>query len=145
MNSSTRSRSKKQRRCLPIIWRSHSPIPITPGARTAFSRLVNHLAIDYWSCHTPVAETECESSVRGSGLLMNGESTKPADQDELRTEYKREDLGAGVRGKHYTVYQEGTNLVLLSPDVAKAFPTDEAVNEAPRSLMPRGDRPHAAK
>ena len=70
---------------------------------------------------------------------------KTADQDELRTEYKREALGAGIRGKHYTVYQEGTNLVLLSPDVAKAFPTDEAVNEALRSLMPRGNRPHAVK
>ena len=70
---------------------------------------------------------------------------KTADHDEVRTEYRREDLGPGVRGKHHKAYQEGTNVALLSPDVAKAFPTDEAVNEALRSLMTRRDRPDAAR
>ena len=60
---------------------------------------------------------------------------KMAKHDELRPEYKREDLGPGVRGKYYQAYQKGTNLVLLSPDVAAAFPTEEAVNEALRSLI----------
>ncbi len=55
--------------------------------------------------------------------------------DELRPEYKREDLGVGVRGKYFDDYRKGTNLVLLSPDVAKVFPTEEAVNEALRSLI----------
>ena len=55
--------------------------------------------------------------------------------DELRPEYKREDLGAGVRGKYFEEYRKGTNLILLSPDVAKVFPTEEAVNEALRSLI----------
>ena len=55
--------------------------------------------------------------------------------DELRPEYKREDLGVGVRGKYFEEYRKGTNLVLLSPDVAKVFPTEEAVNEALRSLI----------
>ncbi len=55
--------------------------------------------------------------------------------DDLRPEYKREDLGQGVRGKYYQEYQKGTNLVLLSPDVAEAFPTEEDVNEALRALM----------
>lgn len=55
--------------------------------------------------------------------------------DELRPEYEREDLGQGIRGKYFESYQKGTNLVLLSPDVAKVFPTEEAVNEALRSLM----------
>ena len=58
-----------------------------------------------------------------------------AEKDELRSEYKREDLGSGMRGKHYEEYQKGNNLVLLSPDVAQAFRTDEAVNEALRSLI----------
>ena len=57
------------------------------------------------------------------------------ESDELRPEYKREDLGQGVRGKYFEAYQKGTNLVLLSPDVAKVFPTGEAVNEALRSLI----------
>jgi len=60
---------------------------------------------------------------------------KKAKPDELRPEYHREDLGQGVRGKYYESYQEGTNLVLLSPDVAKAFPTEDAVNDALRSLI----------
>ena len=60
---------------------------------------------------------------------------KVKKSDELRPEYKREDLGKGVRGKYLQEYREGTNLVLLSPDVARVFPTDEAVNEALRSLI----------
>ena len=55
--------------------------------------------------------------------------------DEIRPEYKREDLGQGVRGKYFESYRKGTNLVLLSPDVAKVFPTEEAVNKALRSLI----------
>jgi hypothetical protein len=57
------------------------------------------------------------------------------DTDELRPLYTRKDLGEGVRGKYFEAYRKGTNLVLLSPDVAKVFPTDEAVNEALRSLI----------
>lgn len=60
---------------------------------------------------------------------------KKADFEELRPEYLREDLGSGKRGRHYAAYRKGTNLVLLSPDVAKAFPTEASVNEALRSLM----------
>ncbi len=60
---------------------------------------------------------------------------KKAKSEELRPEYRREDIGPGVRGKYFESYQKGTNLVLLSPDVAKAFPTEEAVNDALRSLI----------
>ena len=60
---------------------------------------------------------------------------KKAKSEELRPVYNREDLGPGVRGKYFASYQKGTNLVLLSPDVAKAFPTEESVNEALRSLI----------
>jgi hypothetical protein len=55
--------------------------------------------------------------------------------DELRKEYRREDLGRGVRGKYYREYMKGTNLVLLRPEVAQAFPTAEAVNDALQSLI----------
>lgn len=60
---------------------------------------------------------------------------KVKDQDEMRSEYTREDLGVGVRGKYYEAYNEGNNLVLLKPEVAKAFPSEEAVNEALLSLI----------
>lgn len=60
---------------------------------------------------------------------------KTAKKDEMRKEYKREDLGKGIRGKYFEEYKKGTNLVLLSPDVAAAFPDDTSVNDALRSLM----------
>jgi hypothetical protein len=60
---------------------------------------------------------------------------KVRESDELRPEYKREDLGKGIRGKYFEAYRKGTNLVLLSPDVAKVFSTEEDVNEALRSLI----------
>ena len=56
-------------------------------------------------------------------------------KDEIRKEYKREELGKGIRGKYFAEYKKGTNLVLLSPDVAKAFPDDASVNDALRSLI----------
>ena len=62
--------------------------------------------------------------------------SKDETADELRPEY---DLTAllkdGVRGKYAGRYEQGTNLVLLAPDVAKAFPTDDAVNEALRLVI----------
>jgi hypothetical protein len=53
----------------------------------------------------------------------------------MRKSYSREDLGAGVRGKHYAAYQRGTNLVLLQPDVAAVFPTSVSVNDALKGLI----------
>lgn len=60
---------------------------------------------------------------------------KKAKSEDLRPEYRREDLGQGVRGKYLEAFRAGTNLVLLNPEVAKAFPTEESVNEALRSLI----------
>lgn len=60
---------------------------------------------------------------------------KKIESDDLRPEYKKEDLGKGIRGKYYEEFQKGTNLVLLSPEVAEIFPTSDAVNDALRSLI----------
>lgn len=60
---------------------------------------------------------------------------KKAKSDELRKEYRREDLGKGVRGKYLKAYRAGTNLVLLRPEVAAAFPSEKAVNDALSSLI----------
>ncbi len=60
---------------------------------------------------------------------------KTVKNEEMRKEYRREDLGKGIRGKYFEDYKKGTNLVLLSPDVAEAFPDDTSVNAALRSLM----------
>lgn len=56
-------------------------------------------------------------------------------EDELRSEYDFAQMKGGVRGKYIERYRKGTNLVLLDPDVAQAFPNDVAVNEALRLLI----------
>ena len=66
--------------------------------------------------------------------------------DELRPEYDlKKHQKDGVRGKYADRFQAGTNLVLLSPDVAQAFPTDEAVNEALRLVMQMAKLPIDSK
>ncbi|MFH1103034.1 MAG: hypothetical protein V1714_04620 [Pseudomonadota bacterium] len=61
---------------------------------------------------------------------------KQTEQDELRTEYKRSDFPEGlVRGKYAKRVRESSNIVILKPEVAKAFPNQEAVNSALLSLI----------
>jgi hypothetical protein len=55
--------------------------------------------------------------------------------DDLRREYDFSSLRGGVRGKYYRRFQAGTNIVRLEPDLARVFPTDEAVNEALRTVV----------
>ena len=57
-------------------------------------------------------------------------------KEELRPEYDMKALlKGGVRGKYAARYRDGTNLVLLEPEVAKAFPNDKAVNDALKLVM----------
>ncbi|PYN05442.1 MAG: hypothetical protein DME02_19810 [Candidatus Rokuibacteriota bacterium] len=55
--------------------------------------------------------------------------------DNLRREYKRSGFGNLVRGKYAQRLAETSNVVVLEPEVAKAFPNDRAVNNALRRLM----------
>lgn len=55
--------------------------------------------------------------------------------DDMRDEYKREDLGVLVRGKYAARYAKATNVVVIDESLTKAFPNTEAVNEALRSLL----------
>lgn len=66
-------------------------------------------------------------------------------EDELRPEYDFSQMAGGVRGKYVERYRAGTNLVLLDPDVAKAFPTDDAVNEALRLLLQIAQRQQSSQ
>lgn len=54
---------------------------------------------------------------------------------DMRSEYSKTDLGEGTRGKYYDDFSAGTNLVLLSPDIAKIFKDEKSVNDALRSLV----------
>lgn len=61
-------------------------------------------------------------------------TTKPRS-DEMRAEYRREDLGPLIRGKYAARYAKATNVVVIDPALTKAFPNSEAVNEALRGLL----------
>jgi hypothetical protein len=61
-------------------------------------------------------------------------ASKAEPDDELRPEYDFSSLAGGVRGKYYKSYRAGANLA-LEPEVAKAFPTDAALNEALRTVL----------
>jgi hypothetical protein len=50
------------------------------------------------------------------------------------------DFSRGVRGKYYKRMQEGTNIVLIAPELMETFPDSDAVNEALRSLKKIADR-----
>jgi len=56
-------------------------------------------------------------------------------RDELRSEYKRSDFERLERGKYAARVAAETNVVVLEPEVAEAFPNDKAVNAALRGLL----------
>lgn len=55
--------------------------------------------------------------------------------DQNIPEVKREKLGVGVRGKYFTQFKQDSNVVILQPEIQKAFPTSEAVNKALATLL----------
>jgi hypothetical protein len=70
---------------------------------------------------------------------MNKNPNDTTADDDMRPEY---DLHGGVRGKYYERYQQGTNVVLLEPDLARVFRDSATVNEALRRyLMEHGTPP----
>lgn len=96
-----------------------------------------------------VAHTDREDRVRiinarevprQNDAYMKKTSDKPVD-DEMRPEYG---LRGGVRGKYYERYQQGTNVVLLEPDIAKVFRDSATVNEALRQYLSEHGTPPAA-
>lgn len=79
--------------------------------------------------------------------MKKGRSSPATD---LRKEYHFASMQGGVRGKYAVALRRGSNVVILEPDVAAAFPSAEAVNEALRavmraSLLMRRVRPRAAE
>jgi hypothetical protein len=73
-------------------------------------------------------------------MKTNSVKRPRADADTMRAEY---DFSGAVRGVTAARYAQGTNVVLLDPDVAEVFPNARAVNEALRTLtrLVRGKRP----
>src|SRR5439155_4800594 len=89
-----------------------------------------------------VAHTERDDAIRiisaderrgARGHSMS--KAKRRDDDDLLPEYDFASMTGGVRGKYVARLRRGSNLVLLDPDVAAAFPSDGAVNEALRGVL----------
>lgn len=66
-------------------------------------------------------------------LDMKKTSTKMDEHDI--PELKRDQLGKGARGKYFKHFTQGSNVVVLQPEIQKAFPTSEAVNKALASML----------
>jgi len=64
---------------------------------------------------------------------------KKNSRNDIRPEYDFSSMKGGVRGKYAARYRAGTNLVLLDPEVAQAFPTDAAVNQTLRAVLDMAD------
>jgi hypothetical protein len=58
-----------------------------------------------------------------------------SDKDTLRDEYPEELIRSGERGKYAKRYRDGTNVVLIDPDLQKVFPDSDAVNRALRDYL----------
>jgi len=71
---------------------------------------------------------------------------KRSSGKELRREYKRSDFPRGfVRGKYASRSRAGSNIVRLDPEIASAFPTSEAVNQALSTVLKAARNARASK
>ncbi len=68
-------------------------------------------------------------------MRSNKSKANPTTDDDLRVEYSREDFGDMVRGKYAKRCKDASNVVVLDPEVQKAFPNTQAVNDALRGLL----------
>jgi hypothetical protein len=64
--------------------------------------------------------------------MKKNERSKNGD---MQPEYDFSAMKNGTRGKYYQQYRKGTNVVLLEPDVAEAFPSENAVNKTLRGIL----------
>src|SRR5665213_713425 len=90
------------------------------------------------SWHIPSARRPFESSAQDQPAPQSAIAMKPKSSGvaEMRAEY---DFSNGVRGRyHKRLVKEGSNVVVLEPDVAKAFPDSASVNEALRVVLKAG-------
>ena len=62
------------------------------------------------------------------------------ENDDLHSEYPAELIRSGIRGKYAKRFKEGSNVVVIDPDLSDAFPNSEAVNEALRDYLAYQDR-----
>src|SRR4030065_1861280 len=105
--------------------------------KIASSRWENLIREGYWWLHTRSNRIQSELSThvllrRARGSPMKSPKKKAAGSG-MRAEY---DFSKGVRGKYAKRFAEGSNVVVLDPDVAGVFPDSKIVNETLRAVAP---------
>jgi len=81
----------------------------------------------------------------GSGQKMSDDiMKKPNDDYDLQDDYDLSRLPAMPKGRYAPERRIGSNLILLEPDLARAFPSDEAVNKALRLVLQAAQIPAKA-
>jgi len=123
-----------------VVWpvKGGPHAPVAQLAKRASSPSGSQRAVVSWSSRTPSTATQFESSLHARRQRPKGTSMKKGSRkttDALRPEYKRSDFGTLVRGKYVARVSETSNIVVLEPQVARAFPNDRAVNQALRGLL----------
>lgn len=120
---------------------SHSPFPtpIILTTRNDSSCLASRSKVASSSLSTPTEARDSESSALESRLEMKDD---PMKKDNSQDSDMREesDFGGGIRGKYADRFAEGSNVVVLDPDVAAEFKTRKAVNDALRAQLENGRR-----
>jgi hypothetical protein len=82
-----------------------------------------------------------KASNRKPSTRNRKQSARRPRADDIRAEYA---FTGGIRGKYAQRYAEGTNVVLLEPDVAAEFPNARSVNRALRAVLKERSRRHTA-
>src|SRR5690349_12341681 len=136
MCGSTACRSKRRSRFSRTGIRSQFPIRSIRSVKSGGLPSVGRFAAICSSCLTPNAAITFESSVLGTQMHVSENNMRAKNErSKSKPEVPDYDFSTGVRGKYAARYAAGTNVVVLSPDVAEVFPDSEAVNEALRTLV----------
>lgn len=120
----TSCRSRVMTRIIPLPKRARS-LSASPVRGACWSFRIRNGASASVSSAPALRRAQRESSMKKTDLL----------NDDLRPEYRREDFGPMVRGKYAVQLKESSNIVVLDPEIAEAFPNTKAVNDALRGLL----------
>ena len=117
---------------LRFTWDPHKAVANFRKHGVSFYEAVTAFA-DPFSITVPASGSSAPASpVAVSDTPMKKKTDRVREVATIRSEY---DFKGGVRGKYAKSYAQSTNVVLLEPDVAIAFPTSRAVNVALRKLL----------
>ena len=107
---------------------------------TGYSDRRRLLVVAHTDRHDRVRVISARATTASDVMPIEKNLSDERNEDDMRPEY---DLRGGVRGKYYQRYRQGTNVVLLEPDVARSFHDSATVNEALRRYLSEHGAPPA--